>query len=146
MVLSVGVNHEKPILIHHRDAVGETLTLAHSAHAAIPLAVALTKETLPEKVDQWGGGSGAIWNRDQNRVRSGNRTTRNNRLTRNKTYHRLRSHYIVLNVEKGLSSLYGQGPTSNVTLAIRARTEPQADVFDYIERFYNPKQRHSTLG
>ena len=123
---------------------GETLTLARSSHAAIPLAVALTKETLPEKVDQWGEGSSAIWNRDQNRERSGNRTTRTSRLTRNKTYHRLLSHYIVLNVEKGLSSFYGQGPTSNVTLAIRARTE--ANVFDYIERFYNPKQRHSTLG
>jgi putative transposase len=22
----------------------------------------------------------------------------------------------------------------------------RADVFDYIERFYNPKRRHSTLG
>jgi transposase InsO family protein len=22
----------------------------------------------------------------------------------------------------------------------------QADVFDYIERFYNPKRRHSTIG
>ncbi|MBP0616802.1 IS3 family transposase [Jiella sp. KSK16Y-1] len=24
--------------------------------------------------------------------------------------------------------------------------QPQADVFDYIERFYNPRRRHSTLG
>ena len=28
----------------------------------------------------------------------------------------------------------------------RARDEAKADVFDYIERFYNPKRRHSTLG
>ena len=28
----------------------------------------------------------------------------------------------------------------------RTRAKPQADVFDYIERFYNPKRRHSTLG
>ena len=28
----------------------------------------------------------------------------------------------------------------------RARDEARADVFDYIERFYNPKRRHSTLG
>ena len=28
----------------------------------------------------------------------------------------------------------------------RSRTEAKADVFDYIERFYNPRRRHSTLG
>jgi putative transposase len=28
----------------------------------------------------------------------------------------------------------------------RTRNEARADVFDYIERFYNPKRRHSTLG
>jgi len=28
----------------------------------------------------------------------------------------------------------------------RTRNDAKADVFDYIERFYNPKQRHSTLG
>ena len=28
----------------------------------------------------------------------------------------------------------------------RSRSEAKADVFDYIERFYNPKRRHSTLG
>jgi putative transposase len=28
----------------------------------------------------------------------------------------------------------------------RNRDEAKADVFDYIERFYNPKRRHSTLG
>jgi putative transposase len=28
----------------------------------------------------------------------------------------------------------------------RTRNEAKADVFDYIERFYNPKRRHSTLG
>ncbi|CAH0340468.1 IS3 family transposase ISAtu4 [Rhizobium sp. CECT 9324] len=28
----------------------------------------------------------------------------------------------------------------------RARNDARADVFDYIERFYNPKRRHSTLG
>ena len=26
------------------------------------------------------------------------------------------------------------------------RDEARADIFDYIERFYNPKRRHSTLG
>jgi putative transposase len=26
------------------------------------------------------------------------------------------------------------------------RQEARADVFDYIERFYNPTRRHSTLG
>lgn len=28
----------------------------------------------------------------------------------------------------------------------RSRDEAKADVFDYIERFYNPKRRHSTVG
>ncbi len=28
----------------------------------------------------------------------------------------------------------------------RSRAEAKADVLDYIERFYNPKRRHSTLG
>jgi len=27
-----------------------------------------------------------------------------------------------------------------------ARDEASADVFDYIERFYNPRRRHSVLG
>jgi hypothetical protein len=26
------------------------------------------------------------------------------------------------------------------------RDDLRADVFDYIERFYNPKRRHSTIG
>ena len=28
----------------------------------------------------------------------------------------------------------------------RTRDEAKADVFDYIERFYNTRRRHSTLG
>jgi len=28
----------------------------------------------------------------------------------------------------------------------KTRDQLRADVFDYIERFYNPKRRHSTLG
>ena len=28
----------------------------------------------------------------------------------------------------------------------RTRNEAKADVFDYIERFYNSKRRHSTIG
>jgi putative transposase len=28
----------------------------------------------------------------------------------------------------------------------RTRDQTKADVFDYIERFYNPRHRHSTLG
>jgi putative transposase len=30
--------------------------------------------------------------------------------------------------------------------AYRSRAEAKADVFDYIERFYNPRRRHSTIG
>lgn len=28
----------------------------------------------------------------------------------------------------------------------RSREQARSDVFDYIERFYNPTRRHSTLG
>lgn len=28
----------------------------------------------------------------------------------------------------------------------RSRDEARADVFDYVERFYNPTRRHSTIG
>ena len=28
----------------------------------------------------------------------------------------------------------------------RTRDQAKADVFEYIERFYNPRRRHSTLG
>ena len=28
----------------------------------------------------------------------------------------------------------------------RTRNEAKADVFDYVERFYNPQRRHSTIG
>ena len=28
----------------------------------------------------------------------------------------------------------------------RTRDDARADVFDYIERFYNPRRRHSKLG
>ncbi len=28
----------------------------------------------------------------------------------------------------------------------RLRDEAKSDVFDYIERFYNPTRRHSTIG
>ena len=28
----------------------------------------------------------------------------------------------------------------------RTRDDAKADLFDYIERFYNPKRRHSTIG
>ena len=28
----------------------------------------------------------------------------------------------------------------------RTRNQAKADVFDYIERFYNPRRRHSTIG
>ena len=32
------------------------------------------------------------------------------------------------------------------TKVYRSREQARADVFDYIERFYNPTRRHSTLG
>ena len=37
-----------------------------------------------------------------------------------------------------------QEPVTRVACA--TRDEAKADVFDYVERFYNPRRRHSTLG
>ena len=31
-------------------------------------------------------------------------------------------------------------------ITYRTRDQAKADVFDHIERFYNPRRRHSTLG
>uniref|UniRef100_UPI0028D8D94B IS3 family transposase n=1 Tax=Paracoccus yeei TaxID=147645 RepID=UPI0028D8D94B len=35
---------------------------------------------------------------------------------------------------------------SSANKVYRTRNEARADVFDYIERFYNPRRRHSKLG
>lgn len=46
-------------------------------------------------------------------------------------------------VESFFSSLKTERTARKV---YRSRAEAKADVFDYIERFYNPRRRHSTLG
>jgi putative transposase len=46
-------------------------------------------------------------------------------------------------VESFFSSLKTERPARKTC---RTRDQSKADVFDYIERFYNPKRRHSTLG
>jgi len=44
-------------------------------------------------------------------------------------------------------SFFSSLKTERVSRRIyRTRDEARADVFDYIERFYNPHPRHSTLG
>ena len=35
---------------------------------------------------------------------------------------------------------------TSVILGFVPASQVSADVFDYIERFYNPKRRHSTIG
>ena len=35
---------------------------------------------------------------------------------------------------------------ANRQKGVRSREQARADVFDYIERFYNPTRRHSTMG
>jgi putative transposase len=46
-----------------------------------------------------------------------------------------------------MESFFSSLKTERVARTIyRTRNEAKADVFDYIERFYNPKRRHSTLG
>src|SRR6202142_60896 len=46
-------------------------------------------------------------------------------------------------MESFFSSLKTEGTEREMN---RSRDEAKADVFDYIERFYNPKRRHSTIG
>ena len=46
--------------------------------------------------------------------------------------------------EMRANSLLKTGRTARKTY--RTRDETKADVFDYIESFYNPKRRHSKLG
>ncbi len=46
-----------------------------------------------------------------------------------------------------MESFFSSLKTERVTRkTYRTRDEARADVFDYIERFYNPRRRHSTLG
>ena len=42
--------------------------------------------------------------------------------------------------------LLAQDRTDSAQNVPNERRRPRADVFDYIERFYNPKRRHSTIG
>jgi putative transposase len=46
-------------------------------------------------------------------------------------------------MESFFSSLKTERTARNV---YRSRNQARADVFDYIERFYNPQRRHSTIG
>jgi len=46
-----------------------------------------------------------------------------------------------------MESFFSSMKTERVARKIyRTRDDARADLFDYIERFYNPKRRHSTLG
>ena len=46
-----------------------------------------------------------------------------------------------------MDSFFSSLKTERTTRRIyRTRDEAKADVFDYIERFYNAKRRHSTIG
>ena len=46
-----------------------------------------------------------------------------------------------------MESFFSSMKTERVARKIyRTREEIRGDVFDYIERFYNPTRRHSTLG
>ena len=46
-----------------------------------------------------------------------------------------------------MESFFSSLKTERVNRKVYAsRDQAKADVFDYIERFYNPVRRHSTLG
>ena len=46
-----------------------------------------------------------------------------------------------------MESFFSSLKTERITRKVyRIRDLARADVFDYIERFYNPRRRHSTIG
>ena len=46
-----------------------------------------------------------------------------------------------------MESFFSSLKTERVTRKVyRTRDDARADVFDYVERFYNPTRRHSTIG
>ena len=46
-----------------------------------------------------------------------------------------------------MESFFGSLKTERTAAkTYRTREQARSDVFDYIERFYNPTRRHSTLG
>ena len=46
-----------------------------------------------------------------------------------------------------MESFFSSLKTARTTHTLyHTRNQAKADVFDYIERFYNPRRRHSTLG
>lgn len=46
-----------------------------------------------------------------------------------------------------MESFFSSLKTERVSRKVyRTRNEARADLFDYVERFYNPRRRHSTLG
>ncbi len=46
-----------------------------------------------------------------------------------------------------MESFFSSLKTERVSRTVyRTRNEARADLFDYVERFYNPRRRHSTLG
>ena len=45
-----------------------------------------------------------------------------------------------------MESFFSSLKTERVSQVYRSRDAARADVFDYIERFYNTTRRHSTIG
>ena len=46
-----------------------------------------------------------------------------------------------------MESFFSSLKTDRVSRKVyRTRNQARADLFDYVERFYNPRRRHSTLG
>ena len=46
-----------------------------------------------------------------------------------------------------MESFFSSMKTERIARKVyRTRDQARADVFDYIERFYNPRRRHSTIG
>ena len=52
----------------------------------------------------------------------------------------------IARLKREVSKLKAERDILKKAAAYRTRDEAKADVFDYIERFYNPKRRHSTIG
>ena len=89
-------------------------------------------------------GPGLIWHSDQG-----------SQYTSEQFQRLLTDHGVICSMSKrgdcwdnaAMESFFASLKTERVARTVyRKREEAKADVFDYIERFYNPKRRHSTLG
>lgn len=96
----------------------------------------------------------AIWRRRPN-AQLLHHSDRGSQYSSEQFQHLLAEHGVICSMSRSgncwdnaaMESFFSTLKTERTSRKIyRTRDDARADVFDYIERFYNPKRRHSTLG